>query len=790
MRSIVSVATVLLLIVSCTKRLDRGEPELSYASLPAAVRATPRESDEPKFGPPPPGYIKIRGEAVPDWKPEDMVSGTRGPLTWHPLGPRPIIDEYWSGWDDASGRVVSVAVHPTDPLTVYIASASGGVWKTTDGGILWIPLTDELSNLNHGAVAIDPSNPDVIYAGTGEYTTWSEGDGLFRSTDEGLTWNRTATIAQVGSTCSGIVVDPANSLRIHVTGNAGYVRTDDGGASWSRYLSDAASSVALNPDNPNVVYVGRQSDGVYRSTDGGNSFTKLINGLPSSDVRRILLAVAPSNPDVVYTAIINSSSGLRGLYRSTNGGDSWSQKTNTPDFPYPQGWYDAFIGVDPTDEDVVYAGGVFPTYAVAGVIKTTDGGNSWTDITIGSGGGQLHPDQHAIAFGSDGTVWIGNDGGMWKSEDGGDSWINCNATLTVTQNYAAALHPADPSQLMTGTQDNGTIGRNADVLEWPQIIGGDGGYLAYDRADPSRKYTTYVYLTVFRIEDDGWANISGPWGDDPRNFIAPLVMDPGNPRALVGGTNRVWRTTNADTDADWTAISTSAVGDGGTLNAIAIAPSDSNTIYVGNSRGGVWLTIDLASWVRRSNGLPSGQVSDICVDPENPASAYLAFHNTFGPRVLRTADYGLTWSNVTGDMPNGVSARALAVDWASDPPHLYTGSGVGVYASLDGGVSWLKDGTDLPNVNIGDLVIDPSRNTITVATYGRGAWRASLSDAGVEGDVDGDGDVDLNDLAALLAAYGTCTNDPGYNPAADLDDSGCLDLADLAILLANYGAGT
>lgn len=780
---------------SASQSIAGGETYLAliarnHTNIPTAVTSEPGEDEdgELEFGPPPPGYFRILGESVPGWTPESVIQRNTGPLAWQPIGPRPIENEYWSGTDDASGRVVSIAPHPSNGNVVYIASASGGVWKTTNGGASWAPISDELPNLNHGCVVLDPSAPDTVYAGTGEYTTYATGDGLFRSLDGGATWSRIATTDQVGSTCSGIIIDPTNSNRIHVSGDRGYVRSPDGGSTWSLKLSGPVSSIAMNPDDPNILYAGRHGDGVYRSTDRGRNWTKLTNGLPTSDVSRVLVAVAPSHPSTVYAAIINNSAGLRGLYRSTNGGDTWTEKTNTPNFPTPQGWYDAFIGVDPTDENTVYCGGVFPSYAVAGVIRSTNGGDSWTDITYGPGA-QLHPDQHTIAFGPDGTVWVGNDGGVWSSPDDGDTWVNRNATLTITQNYNIALHPTDPAQVMTGTQDNGTISRFMDVFGWPQILSGDGGFLAYDQSDPTRVYVTYVYLSVYRIDNNGFAGISGPWDNDSRNFIAPLVMDPSDSDTLLGGTNRVWRTHNASTSADWTAISNTAVSGGGTLNAIAVAPSDSQTIYVGSTATTVYVTTnDGANWFNRSNNFPpDGQVSDIVIDPNDPAHAFVGFYRTGGKRLMVTTDYGQNWTSV-GGLPVGVSARALAIDWARDPLSIYVGTGVGVYSSFDGGASWAKDGDELPNVNIGDLAIDPVNRTITVGTYGRGAWRAPLPAAAVPGDVDGDGDVDISDLGLMLSAFGACSGDAGYNAGADLDGSGCINISDLGVLLANFGA--
>lgn len=737
-----------------------------------------------EMGPPPYEYIRILGEAVPDWVPPHLRPADEtgiGAMSWSPLGPRPIENEYWSGNDDASGRVPAIATHPTDPNIVYIGAASGGVWKTVDGGLNWTPLTDELSNLNHGAIAIDPSDPEVIYAGTGEYTTGSDGDGVFRSEDGGATWNRIATTGQVGKRISRFIVDPTDSMRLHVSGDFGYYRSLDRGQTWTDRFAGSASDLALNPDDPSVLYLGRRNQGVYRSTDGGATWTQLTNGLPADDVNRVLVAIAPSDPDRVFAVIINGSAGLRGLYRTDDGGDTWTEMVNTPDFPRPQGWYDAFIGVDPSHANVVYCGGVFPTYAEAGVIKSTNGGDNWVDITMGAQGGQLHPDQHTIAFGPDGTLWVGNDGGVWKSTNGGLRWINTNRTLTLTQNYNIAINPQAPEMVMGGTQDNGTVERREDVESWPQLVAGDGGFLAYDFENPNIKYSTYVSLSVQRFINGVFSNITGPWGGDPVNFIAPLVMDPNDPHTLLGGTNRVWRTHDAHAGANWAVISTSAVGGGGTLNAIAVGVGASDMIYTGSSTGKVYVTTNASTWINRSGGLPGAQISDIILDPADPERAYVGFHKTFGGRLYVTNNAGADWTNATGDLPVGVSARAVEVDWQSEPPTLFVGTGVGVYTSLDGGKSWIKDGDDLPNVNIGDFVIDRDRGMIYVGTYGRGVWKSPLP-VTCTGDVDGSRSVDFQDLIDVLIAWGPCAGCP-----EDIDRDGVVGFADLLILLGAWG---
>ncbi len=775
---------------STTPALTEDTAKPGYTNLPQAISTdmtgTDRTRGKQKFGPPPPGYWRIVGGAVPNWRP-DQVYATPRANPWTFLGPKPIEFEYWSGSDDASGRVVGVAPHATNANTVYICSASGGVWKTTNGGITWTPMSDELSTLNHGSIAVDPLGSDTVYVGTGEYTTNTQGDGLFKSIDGGLTWVRVATTGTVGDTCSKVIVHPANNLHVHVTGGKGYIRSQDGGNSWSTRLSGSASDVAVDPVDPNVIYVAMHGDGVYRSTNGGTSFGRLSGGLPAvgADFHRILIDVSVSNPQVLYAALIDGSAGLYGFYKSTDGGSTWTEKTNTPNFPSPQGWYDAFVGVDPTNENVVYAGGVSPIYAPAGVIKTTNGGNSWTEISEGNNGVQLHPDQHDIAFGPTGTVWVGNDGGVWKSNDGGANWTNTNATLSVTQNYQIALNPDDPNDVIGGTQDNGTVERQSDSLVWPQIVAGDGGFAAYDFADPTRRYTTYVRLTIFRLDSGGFANITGPWDPytESTNFIAPLVMDPSNSNTLYGGTNRVWRTTNASTGADWSVISTFDLGPYDALSSIAVAPSNPSVVYAGSNDGRMFYYNGFF-WYDRSAGLPFDVITDINIDPTDPTVLYVTIGNTTGGRVLRGDFNGSIWTDITGTLPNGVAAYALEVDWRFTPPYLYVGTGAGIYESANEGATWIKDGADLPNVNIGDLRIDLGEGTITAGTYGRGAWRKALEEPLLLGDMNCDGVVDFGDINPFVLALVDPANYPIEYPGCDimhgdLDQDGSVGFGDI-----------
>ncbi|MEK6703411.1 MAG: hypothetical protein AABZ53_14215, partial [Planctomycetota bacterium] len=553
-----------------------------------------REEDEFEVGPPPYGYIKIIGEPMPNWDPETASALSPRALSWTFIGPKPMASEYWSGNGNAGGLVAGIAPHPTDANTCYIATDAGGVWKTTNGGTSWTPLTDTLSIMNHGAVTVDKLVPTTVYAGTGSLSTGNTGDGLFRSTDSGTTWARIATTAQVGSQISGVAIDPSNSNMIHVTGSSGYHRSVNGGSTWTTRLSGTHNSITVHPTTPSTLYVGRSGQGVYKSTDSGLNLTKLTGGLPTTDLSAVYVQLAASNPSVVYAVILSSGGSLRGLYRSADSGATWTLKAATPNFP-SYGNYACFLGVSPTNENTIFCGGVDPRYSTAGVIRSTNGGDSWTEISDGPT--QLHPDHHCIAFGPGGTIWQGNDGGIYKSTNNGDNWTNVNSTLAAALIYNLVQHPTLTNRVLGGTQDNGTPEKASASLSWDQLQVGDGGFSVFDPTTATnRRYTTYVYLDVTRWTNSSGVGITGPWGGDSANFIAPLVGDPNSGTTLLGGTNRIWRTTNASAGTPtWTAISTTVVSAGGTINAIAVAAGAPNTIYSGSSNGRVYVTTNAST---------------------------------------------------------------------------------------------------------------------------------------------------------------------------------------------------
>ncbi len=783
----VALVTTAAFLVSCTStqqgdiklvsledlRVEGRVPEVK----PAGVKIV-REEGEWEAGPPPYGYIRITGEPVVDWSPI-TTAGTF--MTWNFVGPKPMSSEYWSGNTNAGGRVQDIAPHPTNANICYIATASGGVWKTTDGGTNWSPMTDDLSTLNGGAIAIDPSNPNTVYIGTGGYVSGSNGDGIFRSTDAGVSWNRIATTAQVGTKVSKIIIHPTNSNIIHATSISGCYRSTDGGVTWSSRIASASfSSMAINPTTPNTIYAARSGTGIYRSLDGGTTYTLLSGtGLPASGFSYISITLCTSSPQVLYAAFVNGGS-LQGLYKTIDGGTTWIQKTATPNFPSPQGSYNCYVAVDPANPDIAYAGGVDSRYAVAGITKTTNGGDSWAEILTGN----VHPDHHVMAFGPGPTIWEGNDGGVYKSTNGGTTWSNLNSTLGAAQIYNIVVHPTSLERMMGGTQDNGTPERTSNSLTWPQLQVGDGGFSVFDGTNTTRRYTTYVYLDITRWNNSTGTDITGGWASDPVNFIAPLVGDPNSSTTLLGGTNRIWRTTNSATSPPtWTAISPTTVGGingsggSGTINAIAVAPGAPNTIYCGNTVGNVYVTTNASTWTNRSTGLPAGQVSDIEIHPTNPGTAFVTYYNTTGNRVFKTTNFGVSWTNMTGTLPTNLAARAIAIDWTTRIPTMYVGVGSGIYTSFNGGTTWIRDDISLPNVIVGDLKLHAPNRTIVAGTYGRGAWRASLP-PNCPADFNGDAVSDFFDYLDFVDAFSANLASADYNLDGTIDFFDYLDFVD------------
>ena len=653
------------------------------------------------------------------------------------IGPSPMYGEPWSD-GTVSGRITYILPHPTDPNTIYIAAAGGGVWKTTDGGNTWVPLTDGLPVLTSGALAFDPTDPNVIYYGTGEqnYCGWSclPGDGLYRSTDGGATWVKIGTRDEVGDYIDQIYVRPDNPDVIFVASNDGLARSTDGGSTWSWvFTTNDVNSIVARSDDPDHMFIGVYGSGVYESTDGGSTWTA-VSALPTSGIGRVELAISPSNPDILYASFTDTYGGLEGLYKTTDGGATWTQLTSTPDYLRSQGDYDHTIIVHPTNPDTVFAGGVFPYDSTRhGIVRTFDGGSTWEDVTDRGTSGKVHPDIHHFAWGADGALYVASDGGLWRSYDYGNSWENLNDGLGITQFYTLDVHPNDSSLAAGGTQDNGTAGWYYSWGDdWWNFKGGDGGPVLWLPFSPDSLIGTYINMRSLALyEWDGTdyqyrSYIGTPWSGDRACWACgPLKGDPtGLSQTLFAGTYRIW--ISYDGGANWSPLTGSLVSSSsGYLVSMAVSPS-LDTLYVGSSSADFKVSFDGgATWTARS--LPDvstwEDIFAIVVNPNNAAEVYAIIKQSYGAKVVRSDDAGATWTDISGDLPN-IAPLSLAVDFRTSPPTVYVGNYRGLYYSTD--QSTYTRITGVPATAIYALDLDPSGRYLFAATHGRGTWKVEL----------------------------------------------------------------
>lgn len=679
---------------------------------------------------------------------------------WHLVGPQPTTYPGASRYL-TSGRVTALAVDPRSSDIAYAGGAEGGVWKTTDGGQTWTPITDDQPSLATGSIAIDPTTADTVYVGTGEENFAQDsyyGAGILKSTDGGATWTNIVG-PFLRKRIGGLAVHPSNGqILLAATDTAGVYRSTDGGLNWTLVLSGgttanggAATSILFDPTNGDVAWAaigntgGGKVNGVYRSSDAGATWT-FTNGtapqsLPSTNVGRIELAIAPSSTNTLYAGIQSSAPGSAfgsslGIYKTIDGGQTWTKLSSAPDYCSPQCWYDMTIRVHPINADIVIAGGLYLT-------RTMDGGATWRSLPqISNNGIQIHVDQHAQAYSADGTrLYVGNDGGVWSTAGAQDPvvfWTNLNQTLALTQFYPGhSIHPVDPGIGLGGTQDNGTQ-RYTAAPNWDGVTCGDGGWTAIDVAVPTVSFTTCQYIDIRRTlaltGSSSWTQvIYGIDQNDRQRFIPAFVMDPTNPLRLYFGTQRLYQT--VDGAGRWRPISGDLTRGSSLISAIRVAPGDSNTVYVGTLDGKVQVTNNAgdgsqARWTDRTNGLPRRAVTQVMTDPVDSATVYVTFSgftvagDPLPGHIYKSTDGGATWNDISGNLPN-IPVNDLVVD-PDLPSTLYVGTDIGVLATTDGGNNWSTLGSGLPNVVVVSLVLHRPSRTLRAATHGRSAWDFSL----------------------------------------------------------------
>ena len=687
-----------------------------------------------------------------------------------------------------SGRVADIAVpsasRPGERLgkTIYVATAAGGVWKTTNGGINWTPIFDGQRVSSIGAVAVAPSNPNVVYVGTGESNNLrssSWGEGVYKSTDAGRTWTHSGL--RTSQHIPRIIVHPTNPDIVYVAamgplwgsgGERGLFKSTDGGRTWTNTKSmgpyTGFTEVVFDPSNPNTLYAasfqrerkaysataGGPESAVWKSTDAGATWTQLSNGLPTGDKGRTGLTVSVSNPNTVY-AHIDATDG--GIFRSNDGGATWTRASAVVG-PFP--WFTGIIRVDPSNPERVYILG-------QNLQVSNDGGKTFRTI-----GGSTHADHHAIWIDpNDGDhIMLGNDGGFYISDDAGATW-DFALNMPVSTFYAIAVDMRDPYWVYGGLQDNGSFGAPVSTRfgngigneMWVRTGGGDGFYSAVDPTDPDIVYSESQEgnLNRFNFATRESKNIrpSAQPGERLRwNWSTPLLISPHDNKTLYFGANILFRSPNRGDS--WDRISqdlTRAVdretlpvmgitGPGGyrrhestaqfgNLASIDESPVRRGLLYTGSDDGVIAVSRDAgANWTKVTSfpGVPDlTYVSRVIASRHSEGTAYATFdghrNNDFKPYVYKSTDFGRTWTSITGNLPEG--SVYVIREHHRDPNLLIVGAEYGVFVTVNGGGSWAQLKNGIAPAPIHDLIIHPRDNDLVVGTHGRGIY--VMEDIGV-----------------------------------------------------------
>jgi photosystem II stability/assembly factor-like uncharacterized protein len=685
------------------------------------------------------------------------------------------------------GRIHDIEVDPTDPTTIYVATASGGIWKTTNRGTFWFPIFDAMPENTFGDLAIAPSNPKVIYAGSGEQNnrqSSSWGSGVYKSTDAGATWTHLGL--EETTSIGKVIVHPTNPDVVYVAavGNLwkasperGVYKTTDGGKSWTRILYvdtlTGATDLAMDPRNPNVLYAatyqrlrsafgfngGGPGSALYKTTDGGTTWSKLENGIPSGDKGRIGLAISQSKPDVVIALIEHATES--GTYRSDDAGATWRRVSRQN--PRPMYYSAPFI--DPTTDKRVWLLGTT-------IVKSEDGGTTFegapTSPAYDIG---LKTDHHTMWIDPRDTrhVIIGGDGGLNESFDLGDTYVRMN-NLPIGQFYHVAVDDRDPYWIYGGLQDNHSwMGPSATrhwlgILnqDWVQIGLSDGTGQAVDKSGYPTIYTSSTSGNVQRFDP-----ITGdrfdikpipPKGDSAYrwDWDAPLIASQHTPGTVFVGANRLFishdrgvtwtrtedltRHVNRDTiplmgkkGRDIRISRNDGESSYGELTTIAESPVDAKVLWVGTDDGNVQVSQDGGkTWKEVSAAIASGAhiasgtyVQRIAASSASRATAFVAFDShrsgDFTPYIARTTDFGKTWKRVTDGLPGNASVRSV-YEYPGMPNVVFTGTEKHLFVSHDSGSHWSRLEANLPTTIYIDMVVEPRTKDLVVATHGRGIW--------------------------------------------------------------------
>ncbi|WP_161555212.1 T9SS type A sorting domain-containing protein [Dokdonia sinensis] len=641
---------------------------------------------------------------------------------WQSVGPLSHLET--GSWSPGQGRVNAMAVDPNNDDILYVGAPNGGLWKSTDAGTNWEPLTDDLPQIGVSAIMVDPNDSNIIYIGTGDDDAGdSDGVGVLKSLDGGETWDFTG-LNETNSPLSfnEIFIHPTDSNILWTSSSSGVYKTTNGGDDWTLVRSGNIRDMRVQPGNPDILYCV-SSNRFYKSVDGGDTWSLRTDGTPNGAVNRLTIDVTPANPDVVYIFAANGNNQFKGIYKSTDAGETFTLTSNGDPGVFDgssQSWYDFAFAVSDTDENIIFTG-------VLNVWRSTNSGASFVRINNWSSPEQpsyTHADIHNLRY-INGKLYCGSDGGIYVSENNGVVFTDLTENLAIGQFYRIDVAKDDSQIIAGGLQDNGGYGRSNN--QWHNFYGADGMNVVIDPQD-SNKMTGLIqggggpYIT-----EDGGASLATngfPNGPDSGDWITPLGYSKDG--RVIGAYRSIWEFNPVT--LSWSRLS-STVAAGGTVKHMALDPSDDDIMYVAYSNtlrqsvnGGTSFTTLATSF--------SSDITWVDVDGEDNRILYVTTRGANG-RVFKITldDDDISEvddiDDITGSLPNIPKLVIKNQNNHSDNP-LFLGTSIGVWRYDDVTEDWTPFDNGLPNVTVRDLEINYTDGNITAGTYGRGIWQSAI----------------------------------------------------------------
>ncbi|AIE85460.1 sialidase family protein [Fimbriimonas ginsengisoli] len=673
-----------------------------------------------------------------------LVAGIGG--KWKFVGPNNLNTPYrvYYGLRPSSGRVNAIAYDPVNTKTIYIGAPQGGVMKTTDAGVTWTAVGDNWGFNTVSSLAVDPKNPNTVYAGTGDFQglVGAYTMGVMKSLDGGATWTNVGRSNFGSSSVSGIVVDPDNSAIVTLTTGRGpdgvgrVWRSVNGGTNWTPAINVLASwsSLSYGPADSSgkrSLYAIGSGGNLYRSDNSGAAWTKLTSPVANSTFNLPYIAASAVDSKTAYILSTQDQK----IYKSTDSGANWTDTTGS--FPggynWSQGFYDWYIACYADGgKDHLFTG-------LIDVVESPDGGSTWQPVGLTyTNGAKTHNDQHSFAVNPKNPkeVLMGNDGGLYMGTGGAGNWTitGLSANLGITQFYNVVWHPTDKTKILGGTQDNASPVSIGNLSKWENVGGGDGGFCAINPTNPNVQYVTIYGFTVI-ITKDGWAtstDISPDTGSDASPFVTPIFQDPVRTRYLYGCTNYLWRydlTTNT-----WAShLGGTQLSNGSLIHVVTVAPSNGDVIYTGSDDGRLFVSTNAGASFRSLNGptLPNRAITSISVDPANPNDIVVGLSGTGSAHVMECTNTSVAtpqFVNKSGVGSSGlpdVPVNVIERDPSKPTKVWYVGNDIGVFSTGDGGQTWGNATVPLglPNVQVNSLSANARTGLLSAGTYGRGVWQ-------------------------------------------------------------------